>query len=328
MPHAIFNRVQKWALEAHEDAPNFYEIFDQIEYLAEKRFQEYQPVAIGYPDFRIRLKNWLDGVADETDAKTMFPLVCHIFFVGCNDFNALYTSAYRTNVMRWLIDQESLSLADPHLDRRLAIAVQKTWFCSITDMQISNFYHVNNITGRSYRPDFNSLAKLGDASKVESFMNTEGILRLVLLEDFVGSGSQARNAVRLAVSLRTKPNILLLPLIVCPSGARLGYQLSRHCARITFSPVLTLDDSCLLGNSGLGADAELFAKFRDLAFRLYGLVNAGTPADPRQPPYGPLGFSNTGSMTVMYSNCPDNTLPLIHHSSPTWKPLFPRATRI
>lgn len=41
-----------------------------------------------------------------------------------------------------------------------------------------------------------------------------------------------------------------------------------------------------------------------------------------------FGFDKTGSLTVLYSNCPNNVPPIYHfHGNSNWKPLFPRAKR-
>ena len=55
-------------------------------------------------------------------------------------------------------------------------------------MRINAFYHLNNISGTSYRPDWLSLAKFGDRKAIADFLAAGGIERIVLLEDFVGSG--------------------------------------------------------------------------------------------------------------------------------------------
>lgn len=327
MPHSIFERVTRWAME--NDGHRLYEIFNQIEYHADRRYYEYHPTVGPHPDFRLRLRDWLNSATEEAAQKALFEFVPHVFFVGSSDFNTLYRSAFNGAITRWVIDLLNLSILDPGLDKKLAKAIEGTWFCPVTDsMQIAAFYHINNISGRNERPDWHSLGLFGDSKKIEEFMQSRRINRIVLLEDFVGSGSQMCRAVAFALSLKLKPPILLVPLIVCPAGFRTGQQIARKHAQVTFEPVLALDAECSIQEIPIPGEESLFPRIRDLARRLYGKVTDGLQPDPHQKPYGPFGFAGTGALTVMYSNCPDNTLPLIHNKSHTWSPLFPRSTRI
>ena len=40
-----------------------------------------------------------------------------------------------------------------------------------------------------------------------------------------------------------------------------------------------------------------------------------------------FGFEETGAKVVMFSNCPNNTLPIFHAETSSWTPLFPRVNR-
>jgi hypothetical protein len=42
------------------------------------------------------------------------------------------------------------------------------------------------------------------------------------------------------------------------------------------------------------------------------------------PPTDPFGYEDSGELIVTCHNAPNNTLPLIHHKAPLWKPLFRR----
>jgi hypothetical protein len=42
------------------------------------------------------------------------------------------------------------------------------------------------------------------------------------------------------------------------------------------------------------------------------------------PPTHAFGFERCGSLVVTFHNTPNNTLPLIHHKSDRWEPLFRR----
>ncbi len=328
MPHSVFQKIHRWAME-DITGQRFYEAFSQIEFHAERRFGEYQPTAAPHPDFWARLRDWLNSAPDEADQKILLELVWYIFFIGSADFNTLYRAAYSGPIMRWLIDSVGLSILDPDLNKLLPKAVANTWFCPITDsMQIAAFYHINNIAGRNERPDWHSLRLIGDKPKVEEFVHKNRIERIVLLEDFVGSGSQMKRAVEFAASLNNAVPILIVPLIVCPDGAKQGRQIAKRYSRVGFEPALTLDEKCFVCPTATDGEAELYEGVRKLAQRLHPKVSGGIPPSQRRMPYGPFGFADTGSLTVMYSNCPNNTLPLIHYRSAQWNPLFPRSTRV
>jgi hypothetical protein len=328
MPHTVFERVKRWALEADAFGAKAYEIFNEVEYYADRRFHEYHPTLGPRPEFRLRLRDWLNSAPDESDQKKLLELLHHIFFAGIADFNALYHTAYRGNITRWLVDEAQLDLRSSTLIRDIHAAAEETWFCPITDsMQIAAFYHINNLSGRNERPDWHSLSILGDQKKIAAYMQLNKIKRIVLLEDFVGSGSQMRRAVTFAASIPGYP-ILLAPMIICPAGLRVAMGLASFYSEVTFSPILSLPERGFVPAAPTPNEDAFFAAIRELASRLHPLVRGNTPADLQRKSYGPYGFAKTGALTVMYSNCPDNTLPLIHHRSSSWSPLFPRSTRV
>ena len=55
--------------------------------------------------------------------------------------------------------------------------------------------------------------------------------------------------------------------------------------------------------------------------------NSGGVAIDAGKPYTPFGYKRTGGLVVMHSNTPDNSLPVIHHESDTWAPIFKRHSR-
>jgi hypothetical protein len=69
----------------------------------------------------------------------------------------------------------------------------------------------------------------------------------------------------------------------------------------------------------------LFKNVRRVAKASYSLVESPGGGAPL---YGAFGFRDTGSLVVMFSNTPANTLPVIQHESATWTPLFPRTARV
>jgi len=225
------------------------------------------------------------------------------------------------------VTQLGLALDDPNLEAALGAALQRTWFCPITDsMRINAFYHLNHISGRDYRPDWRSLAAFGDSKKLEAFLKGN-IDRIVLLEDFVGSGSQIAPAIQFLESLGHRLPTLLVPLIICPAGKVASTAWCKTNPSLTVSPIIELQAHEFLGANPVANEPPVFTALRQIVTDTYPQVLDG--ADPYvSKTYTAFGFRGTGSLVVLATNCPDNTLPLVHFKSGTWSPLFPRASRI
>ena len=336
MPHTVAAKVREWARDALT-GQDIQSAYVKIDYLAKRLFHQYAPTSGPCPSFDVRLRDWLKSAPLDEDQQAMFRLVPKLFFVGHDEFTALYRAAFLGPVPRWLVDVCSLSLTQCDLNDVLAGLIHRTWFCPITDsMNIAHFHHVNRIEGADYRPDWRSLACFGSTPRVSQYMQDSHYDRLVLLEDFIGSGTQMEEAVDFALTLPDSIQILVVPLIVCPRGLLTCRDLERRHnrpgspQRIRFEPVLSLPARAFVDpKPNMGEDPS-WQSLRHLVNSLYSLVTAGRfPASPHSgAPYGPYGYRQTGGLIVMYSNCPDNTLPLIHHTSEQWSPLFPRSSRV
>ena len=364
MPHTIAKMVRTWSrkykfttsninidkatteeidklLEAAEnDYPSKYEqIESQIDFLTSKLYHEYEITKYPpYKSYRFRLRDWLNNVENEADRKTLFELAPRIFFLGQNEYLSLYHSSFNGPIARWLIDQENIDITHDDAQSFLQSAIPSTWFCAITDsMQIARFYHVNQLEGVDLRPDFRILTRFANKTRVVDYMNKNNppLKRIVLLEDFVATGSQMEKAVRFASTLQTSSPIpiLLCPLVICKSGYKKAKNLVREFHNLSFEPSLILDDSVVLPISSTENEDEFFDRLRALVISSYDAVAGDKSKSNKKSPYGPFGFGahveQGGLILVLYTNCPDNTLPLIHHGSDTsWCPLFPRSSRV
>lgn len=322
----LVDSVNRWQLSA-ADGVLFQQTNERLENLATVLYGNYEPMTGPFPGYWERLEQWVENVPSDDDQKLLFRLAAHLFFVGTKELDNLYRVAFNANVTQWLVDQLGLALDDPDLQPAVERALHRTWFCPITDsMRINAFYHLNHISGRDFRPDWRSLAAFGDASKLETFLRTE-IDRVVLLEDFVGSGSQISPAIQFLGALTHCPPTLLVPLIICPTGLLNAEAWSRANAALTISPVIRLRAHDFLGATSTPNEPAVFDLLRPLIVDTYAQVLNG--ADPiASKTYSAFGFRGTGSLVVLATNCPDNTLPLVHFKSGTWNPLFPRASRI
>ncbi len=360
MPHTIAEKIRKWSrgyeppreldldlekasddeLEAALEVadtyyPSKYERLEsQIDYLAMKLYSEYEVTKYPpYLEFQYRLRDWLDSAPSEDDQKILFELVPRLFFIGNKEYLSLYQSALNGPVARWLISQLALDINKNDAQSRLQEALSSTWFCPITDsMQISKFYHVNQIEGADLRPDWRTLDSFcGSHGKIVKHMKSQSppLERIVLLEDFVATGSQMKSAVEFAVNLPDGCPVLLCPLVICPSGYTVAKQLEKDYVNLKFEPALMLDQSIILPSSQIPHEDSFISRLREVILRTYSLVVGSNP----KPLYGPFGFGEPaeggGLLLIMYTNCPDNTLPMIHHASDSpWNPIFPRSSRL
>lgn len=340
MPETLAETVGRWDLEGFvTTSGEFYnQIHERITFLRKLHFDQYIPTlgADQVTDFEMRLETWLGNIDAEDDQRTLIEAVPEIVFFGREEFTKLYQAALRGPVTRWVIELAGLDFYAADFDARLVEEIHRhTWFCSVSDsMQISDFCHANHLGGIDYRPDLRTLSKFGDFTKVLRFMhdprNGAGgawpLRRVVILEDFIGTGTQLEGAQPIVQELLNQGiPVLLVPLLICPEGNRRVEALFGRHPLFRSEPVLSLNSELFI--TATPPPSKPFAqRLSELAIRSYPRVIGNNAATPR--PYTPFGFLRTGAMVVMYSNTPANTLPLIQHSSNTWQPLFPRSARV
>lgn len=303
-------------------------------------FKSYEPDKFHNGDFWLRLEKYLENVAADAEKRLLFQLVAELFYVGPVEFEELYRCAYQGPIARWLMDRCDIDAFASNAKTQLQQAAKETWFCPVTDsFRINAFFHVNNLAASAnLRPDWHSLLKLGNTAKLNKYCKKHKIKRLVLLEDFVGGGNQSLAAVRYAATLAHGLEVLFLPLIICPAGVRNATKLEAELRRfrvnsLRFESVLAIPEDAFLTakQSPYVEPNEKVEKLRKLIESTYANVSGGSPLGHK--PYDPYGYpsdSPTGGLVVMFSNTPDNTLPLVHWRPPndSWSPIFPRHSRV
>lgn len=334
--------VKQWSLEGRipigatpDSDETFEDILRQIDFMIEHAYSRYVPAMYSRhaPVFQDRMVAWMQnlGLSDQ-DQIAFFQLVLRFAYFSFDDFLSLYRTAYSNPISRWVWEDTGLKMNMLDFSNQLEEERSKyTWYASVTDsLIISEFYHANAITGVKCRPNFLTLKELGDPAQVKNYTNGHGFRRIVLLEDFVGTGFQALEIVKWALAHSDLP-ILFCPMVICPDGFRLFSDLAANSGgRLKFEPVVKLGDSVFL--SSFDSSDDLMKYVSDLTDRIHPNV-AGTCA-AGGPPYAPHGFhrpgnSHTGATVVMFSNTPDNTIPLVHFNSENseWVPVFPRVSR-
>jgi hypothetical protein len=175
-----------------------------------------------------------------------------------------------------------------------------------------------------------------DENKIHRYAQKEGYKRVVLLEDFVATSVQTFKTVEWAVETLKLP-VLFCPMIIAPEGANKYRELENSLAQtpnqgagtpmFEFAPVFELGNDCFVYSADATPDT-LFARIRALAEQIHGR-NTNVQQQSKE---GPLGYWNEdsrqkGATVVMFSNTPNNSLPLLHRETDQWSPLFLRVDR-
>ncbi len=315
--------LARWGL--HDWAEGEEALLDlySVQYLGRRVWDDYEPAQ--FDRFENRLDRWLHNVDDEHDQLTMFRLLERLFFVGRPEFESLCRAAFHGPVTRWLIDQRDIDIADAAAGDRIRTAVDRTWFCPATDsMRINAFLKVNGLTGKSHRPEWRSLRKFGNVEKIKAYLDAEDVQRLVLLEDFVGSGTQMGSVLRFAADNFPDLPVLACPLVVCPKGDEVCNKIAADHATISYEPALRIAAETLIAADPVADEAPLHGQVRDLTLRVKARLG---PTEPDAASKRHHGYKGTGAVVALYSNCPNNSLPILWDATDVWKPLFPRLKR-
>lgn len=337
------------------EASDYLAKLDRLLWFGENVWSNYLPSQHGHysPRYMARLADWVGNLSDPNDQKLLLEYAGRITYLSREDMEALYRAAFEGPITRWIITQTGLRLCDTGFQINIKKAIhQQTWFCPVTDsLDINEFYHINRITGIGHRPAFASIQMLLDNAtadiashirdRIESFLNQPNkpghgaselpLKWLVLVEDFVGSGVQAKKILETALEMVNRP-VLFVPLIICPKGRKLLEELrSKYPDRLWISPVIDLTCRDLLGPAREQTECGPLAPLIEaLADQTFETVAGGNPKTINHVPYTSFGWRKVGGSIVTYSNSPNTTLPLIHHEPANggWKPLFPRSARV
>jgi len=293
-----------------------------IDFLSKKVFNDYEPSQ--FHPFRQRLVEWLNNFQEQEDQQHLLALLLDVFFVGRREFEALYRAVYRGVLFRWMIEGSDIDVFSDDLETLIADKVNDAWICPISDsLRINSFLKVNGLKSLDKRPDWRSLKQFGDVPKIQSYVADKGIRDLVLLEDFCGSGNQATGAIKFAAETLPDVRILLCPLIVCPKGDEALIGVVKELkdngfSNVTYEPALVLPQTVVHDYDEHAAGNST----RSDLFLCDNKAKLGFSTDKAM-----FGYKQTGAKVVMFSNCPNNTLPVFHRETEDWKPLFPRVDR-
>jgi hypothetical protein len=323
--HDVTEAVSTQLSSIKED-DSVFSVIDRIKFLSERVITKYAPVRVGW-DFGTQVENWGDSILEPIEKYQLMKSLKFFTFLNQEQYEALYEEAFTNQIIHWVIDVSKINPLAASFENDINTAINETCFCALTDsMDISGFCktnHLNQDDKPIMRKDWDTGKKCLD------FISTNHYSRMVILEDFVGTGDQSLLAMDI---LSEVPNfsILFAPLAACPQAIlRIREYLDvNHLVNIDVSPVYELPwDFILDQNRPCGANSphDLLNELMILAYsyelRVKGSYGQHYP--------GALGYKSTGALFAKYNNCPDNTLPLYnyHGTGTNWQPLFPRVPR-
>jgi hypothetical protein len=289
-------------------------------------FNQYEPVKASTEDsaatFAHRIDRWLSCFKNEKDKWAAYSSLKYFFFVGQSETEEMYRCAVHEKLLPWLTDLNKLDIFSDDFESKLDKEIDRSWICPATDsLRVNSLLHRTGLKGKSLRPDWLSLSKLGSPERIAQYVKSEKIKYLAIFEDFVGGGSQSSRATEYALQVFSGP-ILFVPLVICQPGHELlSAVASKHAGRLSYEPVVVIGTDCLVADTPTVGEP---LSFNDLRTAMQnGYATMGMQLDG-----GAYGYGGVGSLVTSYSNCPNNTPPIYHASSSTWPhAIFPRQTR-
>lgn len=349
------------------DQRRYSRILDILNTIAPIKYQPYQNDTVQH--YVSKLRQWLWQL-DEGDRAAGFLLASQVLFVTEPQFEALLRLQFTTKIRRSILNSVirdralppfSYTEASRHFDEEM----DKTLFIANSpSSHINSFTHINrdyftnkakrNLVGppievftypQTRRRDDKTLTKQQDKALTDfenNVLSTDPLFlhkqRLVVLEDFSGSGSDLiATAKNLAASQLPFKEIILAPVIATSVATRAieatiatlppvrRYELTSayelhdrfRCFDTPWAPARPSEPSYLDS-----VEPGLSAQVASLSSRLYNSEFAS-----HLPEHATDGFGGLALAFVIYSNCPDNSLPLLWRPTPTFKPLFRRASK-
>jgi len=320
--------VSQWLQTDDEFRKRIAAVKSKVDYLSLQLYNTYKVTSgAHHPIFRKRLANWVESAETESERKSLFLMFEDICYIGKNELAAGVDTGFHLCVKNWICEVNNISIFDPKAEQKINSALEKTLFTAITDsFPLRDFLLTNGMDGHSDRFNWSQGLKTWDKDKfMTKFLKDN--THIVLFEDFVGSGSQMEDAVVKAChELPSNIKILFCPILICPRGDERALYLCTQFSNLTYSPVLKINESSFITENKTSFEKDSFAEFRGTILSTFSKV-AGTDGSwPKKT--GPFGYRDTGAFIVKFDNCPDNSLPLIHHSSDKgWNAIFPRVDR-
>lgn len=303
-----------------------------IDFLEVALFSDYQVTKVGgHGEFGFRLAKWLASAPTEDHQKNLFLMLRYLIFLGPHEMHSASLTAYSKNTAQWILNTSDISVFDGDAKLKIEKAYSEIAFTELTDsFGLGNFLRWNNVHGAYSRYTWEQHKTNWDPLEfIKDVLNGGKKNRIVLLEDFVGSGSQVEEALHLCcklVAFIPSIKVLFCPMVICPEGRDMALQMQRRYPCLTYSPVLEIPPEHFISPTYSPDERPEYDAIRGTLQAVHDKVK-GTPGSWKQQTSA-FGYRNTGAILVKHDNCPDNTVPALHRKSDLgWSPLFYRTSR-
>jgi hypothetical protein len=350
-----------------DDSPDkrqpYGKLLEALDRIYDLRFQPYPNDDL--PNFIEKLRRWL-AQFPANDKRTAFLLASRIVFVTQRQFESLQRRLYMSFVRRHLLD---CIIRDRGLKKfdyigaspYLASEMDATIFVSNSDSShLNSFVHRNSayFTDQTNRrlvgpeltfwiypakrsqlgpPDVTLTARQFETKVLATDSLLANKRRLIIIEDFSGSGSDLMQS----LMLLNQSKLPLKEIVVAPVIAtdRAFNELTACCQslssrRYTMMAAYVLREElcCFDGRRKSYLDGQepildFSPLVKQLSEDMYNQHFAGGSSGIA--PEHRHGFGQLALAFVMFSNCPDNSLPILWKQTETWPhALFHRASRV
>jgi len=339
------------------------ELCDSIEILKDFKFEPYQPIPNPpKPDFIKRMKEWLNQFEKE-DQKYLFYLVSKLIFFTHPQINHLMDYLFQNKIKKIILEDIILENNLPpfsykEAEESLLSELEKTLFVGLSDSsRINDFTHINmdyinrtintgieletliypskrrivyNLQGNSQKVEFCSDFEKSVLLEDDLLLNKT---RLIILEDFSGSGSDIiKQFSYLNSSSLPFKKIIFAPYIITYKACEIldnwidNNQDDRNY-HYTYGTKIPEDVKCFDYNKSY-LSSEWPDKNVDICDKIKQTCNS--IYEKYFPPDSSYcyGIGEIIIAFATYYNCPDNSLPILWCDEGGWKPLLQRASRI
>lgn len=324
--------LASWCHSDHGGHRGFADLTATIDFLEVALYSDYEVTDVGqHGQFGLRLARWLSSATNEDDQKNLFLMLRYLIYIGREEMKSASLTAFSKNTANWILETTNISIFDRGARAEIQKAYSEIAFTELTDsFGLGNFLRWNNVHGGNVRYTWEQhLEDWTPSAFMMNVLDKGNKNRIVLLEDFVGSGSQVEKALHLCCSLQhynPEIKVLFCPLVICPEGKKMATKLQLQYSCLSYSPVLEIPQEHFISPTFDPNERAEYDNIRKTLISVHHRVK-GTPGSwMQQTP--PFGYRNTGAMIVKFDNCPDNSVPALHRQSDLgWSPLFFRNSR-
>lgn len=239
----------------------------------------------------------------------------------------IYEDLYKRPIIYGIREQNGLTREKSIIENAFKEALSKTRFLSIGNPSESSahllyFFRQENFLSRElFISPHELFTHVKDGEDIRAELRTEGVERIVLLDDFCGSGKQATTFHDQFVKyIKEKaPHIIIsyYALFAIEDGLNIVQKLSFDQAEAVF----VLDESykCFSEASRffIDDDVDLKKPCKEMSERYGKRISSN-----------PLGYKDCQMLIGFHHNTPNNTLPIFWQERNGWNPMFKRFVKI